>query len=607
MQYNIKNSVSGILPSGICVFKNNSQSLFMSSHVSVLKANQKGFMDYESHRKLRSLFMMSWILVLCLMIPWKELQAQKHTCILGRPTDSSISLSILFDQQVTFQVEYGLSPSGYSVSTAPVTANAQTPVLQELTNLLPNKRYYYRLKFKKPGSTTLIFTEEYTFHTQRAPGNAFTFVIEADEHLYDKKGIPELYEITIANQAADRPDFMFSLGDMFGDDHTPETTTSEDMKELHMDYLQYLGRICHSAPFFFCIGNHEGENGFYLDQNNGNNIAVYGTQWRKYFYPNPFPNGFYTGNAEQEGFGIGYPENYYAFTWGDAQFIVLDVYRHCDINEKPKNWDWTLGEKQYQWFKKTLEESTSTFKFVMAHHTRGQGRGGIKTARAFEWGGYNGDNGTNYQFDTNRPGWGLPIHQLMVKHGVNVYFQGHDHVYAHESLDGVIYQTLPMPSDSTYRLGIEANGDAFSGIILDGCGHLRVKVQPDCATIEYVQSWLPRDTVTGVHKNREVAHSFTVGNCLSATDENNNASTGDILLYPNPASQIVTVQSDLFLQHTGSAWISDVQGRRLLNQKIEKGTGNFNIQTKDLPNGLYFIELINPVTSRAGKLLITHP
>ncbi|MCX6250928.1 MAG: hypothetical protein NTX61_09255 [Bacteroidetes bacterium] len=43
--------------------------------------------------------------------------------------------------------------------------------------------------------------------------------MEADEHLCDKKGARGLYQITLANQAKDNPDFMLTLGDNFGGDH----------------------------------------------------------------------------------------------------------------------------------------------------------------------------------------------------------------------------------------------------------------------------------------------------------------------------------------------------------------------------------------------------
>ena len=88
--------------------------------------------------------------------------------------------------------------------------------------------------------------------------------------------------------------------------------------------------------------SHEGENDYYLNQNPPNNLAIWGTYWRKYYYPNPSPNSFYSGNTDYEPYGIGNPENYYAWTWGDALFVVLDVYRYQNINsDKPQNWDWS--------------------------------------------------------------------------------------------------------------------------------------------------------------------------------------------------------------------------------------------------------------------------
>jgi hypothetical protein len=176
----------------------------------------------------------------------------------------------------------------------------------------------------------------------------------------------------------DNPDFMLSLGDIFGDDHYPYEITSSEMDSLHKDYRPYLGNICHSVPLFICLGNHEGENDYYLAQTPPDNIAVYATKSRKSYYPNPFPDDFYSGNADNEPFGIGNPENYYAWTWGDALFVVLDVYRdQCDTSAKPKSWDWTLGYPQYTWLNSTLENSTARYKLVFGHQIRGQGRGNI--------------------------------------------------------------------------------------------------------------------------------------------------------------------------------------------------------------------------------------
>jgi glutaredoxin-related protein len=508
----------------------------------------------------------------------KNTNAQTNTIILGRPTDKSVTASILFDQNVDFYLEYGLKTSNYAQKTNNFANVANTPDEIDMTGLLPNTKYFYRLRYKLKTATTFLASAEYSFQTQRAKGETFSFTVEADEHLYDKKGIRSLYEICLANQLSDKPDFMLSLGDTFGDDHTPTTTTSNDMRDLHKDYLQHLGKICHSVPFFFCLGNHEGENGYYLKQNPPNNIATYGTIWRKFYYPNPIPNDFYSGNMVSEGNNIGLPENYYAFEWGDALFVVLDVYRHCDVNEKPKNWEWTLGKTQYDWLKTTLENSKSKQKFVFAHHNLGQGRGGIVPAKGFEWGGIDGNQN---KFAANRPGWAMPIHQLMVKNGVKIFFQGHDHLFAKEQLDGLVYQETPMPSDTTYEIGMLANADAYTDVTLNGSGHLRVTVSANCVKVDFVRAYLPKDE-TATKKNQEVAYSYTVGTCATATNELEKEDF--VKIFPNPAND------KLYIEMTDGSDNFDATLYNTFGQIMLKSNSN-NLNISSLENGIYFLQI----------------
>jgi len=111
------------------------------------------------------------------------------------------------------------------------------------------------------------------------------------------------------------------------------------------------------------------------------------------------------------------------------------------------------------------------------------------------------------QFKDKRPNWELPIHQLMVKTGVTIFFQGHDHLFARPEKDGVIYQKVPNPADATYTA---FNRDAYrSGDILPNAGHLRVTVSPSNVLVKYVRSYLPKDE-TPEHKNGEVAFSYKV-------------------------------------------------------------------------------------------------
>jgi hypothetical protein len=101
----------------------------------------------------------------------------------------------------------------------------------------------------------------------------------------------------------------------------------------------------------------------------------------------------------------------------------------------------------------------------------------------------------------------MPIHDLMVKTGVTIFFQGHDHLYARQELNGVIYQSCPNPADETYQA---FNRDAYhSGDILPNSGHLRVTVSPENVHVDYVRSFLPVDEHNG-RTNAMVTASYTI-------------------------------------------------------------------------------------------------
>jgi hypothetical protein len=530
----------------------------------------------------------------------QKLLGQNYSIILGRPTDKSISVSLLFDQNTDFYIEYGTSAQTYTKTSSTYFSSANQTYTVTLSDLTVNTKYYYRLRYKNNAVSNFNASTEYFFQTQRNKGEAFTFTVESDEHLYDKKGIRSMYQITLNNQALDKPDFMLSLGDIFGDDHYPTTITSNDLNLLHKDYRQYLGAICHSIPFYISLGNHEGENDFYLNQNPPNNLAVWGTYWRKYYYPNPSPNSFYSGNMDNEPYGIGSPENYYAWTWGDALYVVLDVYRYQNVNsDKPQNWDWSLGLKQYTWLRNTLETSTAKYKFVFAHHIRGQGRGALTNAKLFEWGGYEAD-GKTYGFDKNRPGWGKPIHQLFKDNGVNIFFQGHDHLFAHEVLDGIHYQEVPMPSDSTYMIGKLANADAYTSDTLDGTGHIKVTVSSTCVKVDYVKAYLPKDTLDGKHKNREIGFSYNIGTCLvtGINDIDNQNISDFVKIYPNPTSNLININFASPIIKFESILFDEVGNQVLIsNQK--------KIDISTLPNGVYVLSIKTDTWQKSQKIIIS--
>ncbi len=201
-----------------------------------------------------------------LLFGCKLVYGQTYSEILGRPTNNSITLSVLFDQHVDIYVEYGTISGSYPNSTSVITNVTNIPNQIELQGLSANTKYYYRTRYRQTGVGSYLTGTEHSFYTQRAVGSTFTFTVEADEHLNDKKGVTNLYSICLANQAKDKPDFMFDLGDNFGDDHKPFTITSAQLDSLHKVYIPFYGSICHSVPLLLCLGNHEGEKDYYLQQ-----------------------------------------------------------------------------------------------------------------------------------------------------------------------------------------------------------------------------------------------------------------------------------------------------------------------------------------------------
>lgn len=519
------------------------------------------------------------------------------TILMGRPTDKSITMNIVSSKDLDIIIEYGTAPATYNSATPLQRITKAVPAVIDLANLKGDSKYYYRIKYKEPSASDFTQDVEHYFRTQRAKGSTYKFTIEADPHLYDKKGNINLMKITLANQLNDAPDFMIDLGDTFGDDHNPYTITSAEMETLRLNFRNTLSSVSHSIPFYFCIGNHEGEFGYYLLQSPPNNIAIYSTLFRKKYYPNPFPNGFYTGNSATENYGMGQPENYYAWEWGDVLLVVLDAYRPVTINEKPREWDWSLGETQFIWFKQTLETSRAKYKLVFIHHILGQTRGGAALTKLYEWGGYDA-KGTTWQFDQYRPGWGgMSIHQLMVKNGVQIFFQGHDHLYAKEDIDGMVYQEVPMPSDSTYKIGMTDNGDAFLGVKLDGSGHLRVSVSPDNLTVDYVKAFLPADENQN-NKNGQIAYSYTVKPYLTAVKKDAALPSVFNLYqnYPNPFNPSTVISYQVGAPCNVSLKVFDLLGREiteLVNEYKNAGSysASFNPAKYSLTSGVYYYRL----------------
>ena len=439
--------------------------------------------------------------------------------VLGSPDKASIKAKVLLAHQSgSVYAMYGTTSGRYDKQTSTVAFAAGIPIELTMDGLGADTLYYYRLYYRGANGTGSVPTAEYSFHTARPAGSTFTFTLQADSHLDENSDLDQ-YRRTLANVLADAPDFHIDLGDTFmTEKHSaPLTATVQMAPDAATVNARYayeqtnFGLISHSVPLFLVNGNHDAELGW-LNDGTAQNNAVWATQARQQYFLNPVPDVFYGGDSFVELF-VGQRASWYSWQWGDALFVVLDPYWKSLTQASKDGWNLTLGDRQYRWLASTLAASTASYKFVFVHNLvgglDGQMRGGIEAAPYFEWGGKNPD-GTN-GFAQKRPGWALPIHQLLVQNHVTAVFHGHDHLYAKQDLDGIVYQEVPQPSAVNTNSGanLASSYHYATGTILSSSGHLRVTVTPSGITTQYVRAWLPKDE-TATRKNGQIDHSWSV-------------------------------------------------------------------------------------------------
>lgn len=547
-----------------------------------------------------------------------------QTELLGRPTNTSITIQAFFDVDVDVAVQYGTSTGNYSSQTPWTNVVANNPAEVVLNGLSSNTKYYYRMLYRLPNAPTFITRPEYTFQTQRAIGSTYKYVVQADPHMDEQSNIP-LYQLCLQNQLEDNPDFMIDLGDFLMTDKLKNLTTNT----IPQDTIPYrckllrtnYERICHSVPLYIALGNHEGEAGWFLN-GTADNIAVWDTQERKKYFLNPAPDGsFYTGDTTNHNY-VGLRENYYSWQWGDALYIVLDPYWYT--SPKPTattGWRWTLGQAQYNWLKNTLATSTATFKFVFSHQIIGgdaDGRGGVEFADFYEWGGNNLDGTPG--FTTNRPGWDMPIKDLLTQNQVTVFFHGHDHFFGKQEKDCLIYQETPQPSHPNFNSVAYATDYGYlEGQILPNSGHIRVTVGPTGVLVEYVRAYLPSsENATRHNKDVSASYFISTNNCYTLGNNNPsmiwNANYADEIVYPNPFSKDTKIEFEVENNENIVISIFDLNGRlvkEIMNgnylsngkfQVIWDGTDNSG---SDVSNGVYIYKISKDKGKvNSGKLIL---
>ena len=138
-------------------------------------------------------------------------------------------------------------------------------------------------------------------------------------------------------------------------------------RQAYVNYRSTLGGLAGSASHYPVIGGWDSESGC----NSAAEIDRSRSQ-RLLYLPSPGRETYPEGGSPFE--------DYYAFTWGDALFVVLNVFTYtpsCHLLsfEPGLPDDWTLGQTQLEWLRRTLANSRSKWKFLLIHHPVGGNAG----------------------------------------------------------------------------------------------------------------------------------------------------------------------------------------------------------------------------------------
>ncbi|QOI99325.1 MAG: metallophosphoesterase [Phycisphaeraceae bacterium] len=245
--------------------------------------------------------------------------------------------------------------------TGRVELNDLTPIGEaRLTGLKPQTTYFYRVTRTAENGAKAV-SPILSFQTAVPADRAWAFGIIGDTQRNP----------TVTRKCAEgifnlRPNMVIHLGDVV-DDGFAKNQWLQDLFEPMSGLLAHV-------PMYPVIGNHEKNSQMYYDY-----------------------------------FSLPTPEYYYTFTYGNAQFFMIDTNKDC-----------APGSEQYQWLDQQLGSSTATWKFAAHHHP-------CFSSDIDDYGD------TERGDPTKVPQWGdrraKHLIDLYEKHGVDIVFNGHIHVY----------------------------------------------------------------------------------------------------------------------------------------------------------------------------------
>lgn len=275
---------------------------------------------------------------------------------------------------VNTRIRYGTGPELDRELWLPGTRTNHVAVL---TDLAPGREWYYRIELLSPQGE--VRTPTWSFRTPPERG-AIRFVVVGDT------GSGTLPQLQVASWMAS------ALMDLIV--HTGDLVYPELSRELvDLRHFSVYAKLLRRVPLYPTVGNHELYNTLYRDPP--------GTP---YFEAFDLPTNSVTGTS-----------HFYSFDFGDAHFVSLFVPTlYPFAGTEP----YRLGPEtaQLRWLEEDLATTDRPWRIVFMH------------SPMFSSGGRRFDdlNANGIPDRIELQSWLLPVFR---RHGVQVAFFGHDHVY----------------------------------------------------------------------------------------------------------------------------------------------------------------------------------
>ncbi|MBA4063927.1 MAG: hypothetical protein C0501_09485 [Isosphaera sp.] len=227
-----------------------------------------------------------------------------------------------------------------------------------LADLQPGTKYFYRVVCTDAAGRRME-GRPLTFMTAPGPDDAWSFCVVGDTQRN-----PAVTARVAKLMWERRPNFVVHVGDVVDDGAAKWQWTG--------DLFRPCGELFGRVAVFPCIGNHEKNHPHYY----------------KYF-------------------ALPKPEYHYSYTYGNAEFFVLDTNTPRDL---------TPNGEQYRWLDNALAASTARWKVCYHHHP-------VYSSDSDDYG--NSWKGPTAGGDPRT----RALNGLYEKHNVDVVFNGHIHLY----------------------------------------------------------------------------------------------------------------------------------------------------------------------------------